>query len=133
LIAIAYHKPSEKKQGMDIARPTFHSISGISYSFYDAETIMKLSRKKITNPVAFDRDNKPNEDGLYDLALGSIEGVPGVCTTCHLGRQCAGHFGHIELKMPCYNPLSYSTLVHLLKNLCFHCFHLRWPELKVRI
>lgn len=114
---------------MDIARPTNHVIQGVSYSIYTAETIKKISRKKITNPVAFGRDNKPNEGGLYDLALGGLEEWP--CATCHSRWQCAGHFGHIELSMPCYNPFSFSILLHLLKNLCTHCFHLRWSNDRV--
>ncbi len=61
---------------MDIGRPTNHSLSSVSYSFFDADTIRKISRKKICNPVAFDREHRPLDDGLYDLALGSIDGLP---------------------------------------------------------
>jgi len=35
-----------------------------------------------------------------------VSGSPGRCGTCGLKyRACPGHFGHIELAVPVYNPL----------------------------
>lgn len=116
---------------MDVARPTNHYVASLSYSFYDAETLKKLSRKRISNAHAFDRENNPQDGGLYDLALGHIDGLPHACHTCRMMHKCTGHFGHIELAMPCFNPMTFSALMQVLKNLCTNCFHLRWPLNKV--
>ena len=35
--------------------------------------------------------------------------------------HCPGHFGHIELAVPVYNPLTFGTVVRLLRSMCLHC------------
>lgn len=47
-------------------------------------------------------------DGLHDPALGLESGVMPTrqCVTCRQNStSCPGHFGHIELPVPVYNPL----------------------------
>lgn len=67
--------------------------------------VKKLSAKRITSPLIFDNLKNSVPGGLYDPALGPID-FRGRCTTCQLGHNtCPGHFGHIELPVPVYNPL----------------------------
>ena len=71
--------------------------------------------------MLFDALNNPVLDGLYDPALGPID-AHGSCSTCRLGAMhCPGHFGHIELAVPVYNPLTFGTVVRLLRSMCLHC------------
>lgn len=68
----------------------------------------RLSVKRITNPVTLDASGNALPDGLYDPSLGLQAGVFATkeCTTCRLNQSsCPGHFGHIELPVPVFNPL----------------------------
>lgn len=68
----------------------------------------RLSVKRITNPVTLDSSGNVLPDGLYDAALGLQAGwiASRECITCRLNQSsCPGHFGHIELPVPVYNPL----------------------------
>ncbi len=67
--------------------------------------VRRLSVKRITSPVARDNLGHPVPGGLYDPAMGPL--APGErCGTCGLGgAACAGHFGHVQLAVPVYNPL----------------------------
>jgi DNA-directed RNA polymerase beta' subunit len=68
--------------------------------------IHQISVKRITNPVTLDPHGRALPDGLYDPALGLLPNDRTECETCGLGSsQCPGHFGHIELPVPVYNPL----------------------------
>mgnify|MGYP002039479037 FL=1 len=96
-------------------------VVSTSFSFYDADEAERISVKKISNPVLFDALNNPVVDGLYDPALGPID-PHGVCGTCRLSAlHCPGHFGHIDLNVPVYNPLTFSTVLRLLRSMCAHC------------
>ena len=68
--------------------------------------IMQISVKRLTNPVTLDTTGRPLPDGLYDPALGLLPNDRSECETCGLGSaRCPGHFGHVELPVPVYNPL----------------------------
>lgn len=68
--------------------------------------IRELSVKKIVNPVTVDTFGNALPDGLYDSAMGPQGSDYGTCATCHMQASlCPGHFGHIELPVPVYNPL----------------------------
>ena len=68
--------------------------------------VKALSVKRLTNPVTLDPAGLPLPDGLYDPALGLQPNDRGDCETCGLGgTRCPGHFGHIELPVPVFNPL----------------------------
>lgn len=69
------------------------------------QQVRKLSVKRITSPITFDNMGHPVPDGLYDPAMGPTSG-PAPCATCGLvAAACPGHFGHVELPVPVYNPL----------------------------
>ncbi|KAF4791332.1 RNA polymerase I subunit A [Turdus rufiventris] len=80
-------------------------LVGVTFGMYTAEEIRKLSVKPITNPQYLDNVGNPAVNGLYDLALGPPDSKE-VCATCLQNfSNCPGHFGHIELPLPVYNPL----------------------------
>ncbi|TVU21224.1 hypothetical protein EJB05_30849, partial [Eragrostis curvula] len=44
------------------------------------------------------------------------------CKSCgQHSVRCPGHFGHIELAKPLFNPLMFMSLKNLLQVTCFHC------------
>ena len=100
------------------------SLSGLSFRHYSSHEVRKLSVKEITNPQSLDRLLNPVANGLYDLALGPLD-KNDVCLTCHQSYfKCAGHFGHIALALPVYNPIFLRDLVKLLKVSCLSCHQL---------
>ena len=118
---------------MDLRQPgvVTKEVVSTSFSFYDAEEARRISVKRISNPVLFDALNNPVPDGLYDPALGPIDSHSS-CATCRLGAMhCPGHFGHIELAVPVYNPLTFGTVVRLLRSMCLHCGHFKMAKDRV--
>ncbi|KAL6559685.1 hypothetical protein OROGR_004802 [Orobanche gracilis] len=89
------------------------------------EEVRPQSVVKITNPDLLDAFDKPIPGGLYDPAMGPL-GDGSSCKSC--GRSsyhCNGHYGHIDLVSPSYNPLLFNTLNNLLNKTCFYCLHFR--------
>eukprot|EP01122_Echinamoeba_exundans_P016375 TRINITY_DN826_c0_g3_i2.p1 TRINITY_DN826_c0_g3~~TRINITY_DN826_c0_g3_i2.p1 ORF type:complete len:1768 (+),score=512.87 TRINITY_DN826_c0_g3_i2:109-5412(+) len=106
-------------------------IRGSAFSFFSDDEIRRMSVKRIENPISYDNMRNPTEGGLYDPVLGCWQRGES-CKTCNLGSDdCPGHFGHVELPAPVYNPMSYPRLLQILKLMCFSCHHFRLHEKKV--
>ena len=107
--------------------PIKDKIAGVSFSFYTAEEIKKLSVQQIVDPVAFDHLNNPTKQGLHDKHLGvSPFDHKSTCPTCGMTvNYCPGHVGHIELTAPIYNPFLFKDAYKLLKAKCFGCHRMR--------
>lgn len=100
------------------------AISGLSFQYFNADEIRKLSVKEIVNPQALDRLLNPVANGLYDLALGPHD-KNDICLTCGLDYfSCPGHFGHINLALPVYNPIFFKDLLKLFRSSCLTCHRL---------
>ena len=97
---------------------------------YSEEEVRKFSVVQVTVPATMDPlSSKPIPGGLYDLRMGP-EG-PGAqrCETCTLSHaSCPGHFGHIELCLPLFNPLLMQFTNSLLGLCCHNCFSLKLSE-----
>ncbi|CAG8836459.1 5460_t:CDS:2, partial [Racocetra persica] len=118
---------------MNIAHPLGVEINSATFACYSSNEIKKLSVKEIVNPAVFDSLGLPTEGGLYDPALGPLT-RNAVCGTCNLDYfNCPGHFGHIQLPCPVYNPVFFSHTLTLLKAICLNChrFKLAATELKL--
>lgn len=86
------------------------SLTGLSFEYLNKSGIRKISVKEIKSPFALDRLLNPVPNGLYDLALGPLD-KNDVCLTCHLDYfKCPGHFGHIDLALPVYNPIFFKGI-----------------------
>lgn len=49
-----------------------------------------------------------------------------MCTTCVKDiTHCEGHFGHIEICVPVFNPFFVKTVYNLLRISCTDCFRLQ--------
>ncbi|KAL7719861.1 DNA-directed RNA polymerase [Entamoeba marina] len=110
-------------------RKTFQStptdITQTSFDFYSPDEIRRLSVKEITKGSSFDLLGNPEPSGLYDPALGPTD-RRGVCQTCGLPeQQCPGHFGHVELEEPLYQPLLLDKLLTVLRSICIKCKRLK--------
>ncbi|KAI8391772.1 uncharacterized protein BYT42DRAFT_642179 [Radiomyces spectabilis] len=117
---------------MNISCPIGTEIDSVSFSFYEPHEIRKISVKQVVNPVLFDTLGHPTKGGLYDPALGPYQKSQ-ICGTCSQDHfNCPGHFGHIELPIPAYNPLFFDNLYAILRAQCIYChrFRMNRPQMK---
>lgn len=97
------------------------SLSGLNFDYFNKDEVHKLSVKEIKKPYALDKLLNPVQNGLYDLALGPLD-KNDICLTCSLDYfKCPGHFGHVDLALPIYNPVFFKELVKLLRASCLSC------------
>ncbi|CDO96408.1 unnamed protein product [Kluyveromyces dobzhanskii CBS 2104] len=117
---------------MDISKPVGAEITSIDFSVLTSDEIRKLSAKQVTNPTVLDNLGHPIQGGLYDLALGAF--LKNLCATCGLDEKfCPGHQGHIELPVPCYNPLFFNQLYIYLRSSCLFCHRFRLKSSEVHL
>ncbi|KAJ4843610.1 hypothetical protein Tsubulata_025428 [Turnera subulata] len=100
------------------------SVQSAEFGFLTDESVRKLSVVRIINNNLVDITGRPVCGGLYDPSLGPYHDE--TCKTCGRGsHHCPGHYGHIDLLMPVYNPLLFKFLHNLLQRICFTCHRLR--------
>ncbi|SCU84524.1 LANO_0C01596g1_1 [Lachancea nothofagi CBS 11611] len=115
---------------MDISKPVGSEITSVDFGVMTALDIRNVSAMQITNPTVLDNLGHPISGGLYDLALGAF--LRNLCATCGLDEKfCPGHQGHIELPVPCYNPLFFSQLYIYLRSSCLYCHNFRLKSAEV--
>lgn len=106
------------------------ALTGLSFTYLKNIEVLNLSVKEIVNPHALDRLLNPVPNGLYDLAMGPLD-KNDICLTCNLDYyQCPGHFGHINLVLPLYNPIFFRELIKLLRSSCLSCHQLLTSKLE---
>ncbi|KAL6873364.1 hypothetical protein ACP4OV_013446 [Aristida adscensionis] len=70
--------------------------------------------------------------GIYQWKPVYVVHLSMLCKSC--GQQsvrCPGHFGHIELAKPLFNPLLFTSLKNLLQVTCFYCRKFRLSKEQV--
>uniref|UniRef100_A0A1A8BJ34 DNA-directed RNA polymerase subunit n=1 Tax=Nothobranchius kadleci TaxID=1051664 RepID=A0A1A8BJ34_NOTKA len=108
-------------------------LEGMSFSLFSTEEIRKLSVKAITNSNFLDSVGNVALNSLYDLALGPAD-TKEVCSTCCQDfNNCPGHFGHVELPLPVYNPLFFDRLYLLIRGTCLACHMLSCPRTAIHL
>lgn len=107
-------------------------LDNVSFQMFTKEEILKLSVKEITVPDSFDLLLCPIPGGVYDPALGSTGNEN--CRTCGQNRHlCTGHFGHIQLPLTCFNPVTFMALWKIIRISCFSCYKLAIPTKNIQI
>jgi DNA-directed RNA polymerase II subunit RPB1 len=99
-------------------------IIGIQFSVLSPEEIRKGSVAEITSRDTY-INNKPVINGLFDPRMGVLE--PGlVCPTDGLNyMETPGYFGHIEMARPVYYIQYLTTILKVLRCICFKCSKLK--------
>ncbi|GFN85498.1 DNA-directed RNA polymerase subunit [Plakobranchus ocellatus] len=111
----------------------FVKLHSADFRVYSAEEILQLSVKEIVNPNTFDLLQNAITGGLHDPALGPCR-RDDRCESCGQSeRNCPGHFGHIHLPVPVFNPLFFRTLLQLLKGTCLCCHRVNIPTLQLHV
>ncbi|XP_062856932.1 DNA-directed RNA polymerase I subunit RPA1 [Trichomycterus rosablanca] len=108
-------------------------LEGMTFGMFSPEEIRKLSIKGITNPLLLDNVGNAAPNGLYDLSLGPAD-LKEICTTCMQDfNTCPGHFGHIDLHLPVYNPFLFDKLYMLIRGSCLSCHTLTCPRAAIHL
>ena len=104
-----------------------HELSNVRFDFYTPEEIKRISMKQLTVTNVYNEFGIPNAGGLSDpcLGVGAFD-RNSTCEICHQNNEnCTGHFGHIELSIPVYNPFLLNQILKLLNAKCFNCHKLK--------
>ncbi|MBR9699221.1 DNA-directed RNA polymerase subunit A' [Candidatus Woesearchaeota archaeon] len=106
-------------------------VGSIQFSVFSPKKIKKMSAAKIVTPELYDKEGYPVDGGLMDIRLGVID--PGLkCKTCGSKlKECAGHFGYIELARPVVHIKFVNLILSLLKSTCRGCGRVLIPENKI--
>ena len=106
-------------------------IIGIQFSILSPEEIRRGSVAEITSRETY-TNNKPVVGGLFDPRMGVLESDL-ICPTDGLDyMKTPGYFGHIELARPVYYIQYLSTVLKILKCVCFKCSKLKISKFKYK-
>ena len=106
-------------------------IIGIQFSILSPEEIRKGSVAEITSRDTY-TNNKPVIGGLFDPRMGVLESDL-ICPTDGLDyMKTPGYFGHIELARPVYYIQYLTTVLKILKCVCFKCSKLKCSKTKYK-
>lgn len=98
-------------------------VAAIEFDIWSSEKIRKMSVAEITTFVTFDKLGYPIAGGLHDARLGPLKQHGDPCHTCgDYQMKCVGHFGHMELPLPVFNPMFTAIIANFLKISCLSCF-----------
>ena len=99
-------------------------IIGIQFSVLSPDDIRNSSVAEITSRDTY-INNKPVINGLFDPRMGVLD--PGlICPTDGLDyMKTPGYFGHINLAKPVYYIQYLSSIIKVMRCVCFKCSKLR--------
>jgi DNA-directed RNA polymerase subunit A' len=106
-------------------------VGNIQFSVFSPKMIKKMAAAKVVTPELYDKEGYPVDGGLMDIRLGVID--PGLkCKTCGSKlKECAGHFGYIELARPVVH-IKFVNLIHnMLSSTCRECGRVLISENKI--
>ena len=103
----------------------YHEIDNIQFAVMSTEDILKLSVAEISS------SKLQGYNTVYDPRMGTLE-FDDICVTCgQSGKNCVGHFGHINLQCRILNPLYIKVILSILKCICYKCSRLLLTEEKL--
>lgn len=106
-------------------------ISKISFSPINPSVIKKYSSCKVISTDLYTKNREPKFEGINDTRMGTTDHNI-KCDTCQSEiDECPGHFGHIELCSPIYNPIFISKLVMILNVFCSLCSNLLFDKTNI--
>jgi DNA-directed RNA polymerase I subunit RPA1 len=110
------------------------NVEGVSFEFYKAEEIERLSVVNINSPSTYDALGNSVQGGLYSHEMGPSTMSSPSCPTCSLSfRDCPGHMGSIKLAVPVWQTQLFPELYRLLRLKCYNCHKLRHDRFTVQV
>ena len=104
-----------------------YELNNIKFDFYTPEEIKRISMKQLTVTKVYNDLGTPNPGSFSDpcMGVGAFD-KNSSCEICHQNNEnCTGHFAHIELSIPIYNPFLLNQILKLLNAKCFNCHKLK--------
>ena len=100
-------------------------VKNVQYSIFNPEMIRKGGVCEVNTTVLYDNNGNGKIGGIHDPRMGVIE-FGKICPTCeNRSDLCTGHFGFIDLAIPCFlnhNVHNKSlSILKLLRCICFRC------------
>ena len=96
-------------------------VLGTSFSLINPDEFRKYSVCEVTLTDLYCKNKEPKFQGINDPRMGIIDNHL-LCETCkNTMQECPGHFGHIELTLPVYNPLFINKVITILNIVCSNC------------
>ena len=95
-------------------------IIGVQFGIMSPEEIRKGSVVEVTTRDTY-INNTPVPGGLFDPRMGVIESGILCPTDGHSYMQTPGYFGHIELAKPVFYIQYLSTVIKILRCVCYKC------------
>lgn len=97
-------------------------IRRIQFGILSPEEIKQMSVCHVEYPETYEPGTtRPKTGGLSDLRMGTTD-RNAKCETCNGSMgECPGHFGHIELAKPMFHIGFITTVLKILRCVCFHC------------
>lgn len=98
-------------------------VKGIQFSVLSPDEIVRSSVVEITKTDTY-AGSEPVASGLFDPRMGVLE-HNSYCRTCEQKNIfCPGHFGHIVLARPIFQPLFFENTRKVLRCICYRCSRL---------
>lgn len=95
-------------------------LSFVQFGLQSPDEIRAHGVVNVTNHRLYEK-HRPAKNGLFDLRMGPPN-RDFTCETCNNEhKECPGHFGYIELAVPCYNPLFMTIVSKVLNCVCINC------------
>jgi len=101
-------------------------VNSVRFGLLSPEDFLKLSVCEVDSTTSKGDDLTGS---VYDERMGILDRNK-VCMTCgNNNMNCAGHFGHIKLFEPVYNPITFEILINVIKCVCNKCGKLLLNEI----
>ncbi|KAL8591010.1 hypothetical protein ACOMHN_021775 [Nucella lapillus] len=96
-------------------------ISQVSFGLMSAEQMRRASHIQVTNVRTYDENRKPLPNGVMDPRLG-VNVQQSSCVTCGRAQlECVGHFGFIDLELPCFHIGYFRLTMNVVQMICKTC------------
>ncbi|KAJ8318173.1 hypothetical protein KUTeg_003264 [Tegillarca granosa] len=98
-------------------------ISNVTFGLLNAHQMEQLSHLQVVSKNLYTQDGcrKPVQYGVLDHKMGTSE-KDNSCETCGKGlADCIGHYGYIDLELPCFHIGYFRTIITILQMICKNC------------
>ncbi|XP_042192561.1 DNA-directed RNA polymerase III subunit RPC1 isoform X1 [Callorhinchus milii] len=112
----------EQFRETDVAK----KISHICFGMKSAEQMRQQAHIQVVSKNLYSQDNShtPLSFGVLDHRMGTSE-KDRPCETCGKNlADCIGHYGYIDLELPCFHVGYFKAIIGILQMICKTCSHI---------
>lgn len=109
----------EQFREADVAK----KISHVTFGLLNSHQMQQLSHLHVVSKNLYSQDGgrKPVPFGALDHKMGTSD-KENSCETCGKGlADCTGHYGYIDLELPCFHIGYFRATIQLLQMICKTC------------